>query len=141
VSRPANTRILRRRLDISPFLTEYSTIRSEYGRRKGEHEPAPSDLYSINPYTDSNGANLLYFAAYQNISDFLTLRRYPDESDVFMKRRDIYYFRNSDLTDAIYLEPVSRTGSATGRMDGQNLLFSASDGSCLAYTTTIKEAG
>jgi probable biosynthetic protein (TIGR04098 family) len=126
--------------DISPFLTEYSTIRSEYGRRKGEHEPQPSDLYAINPYTDSNGANLLYFAAYQNISDFLTLKRYPDESDVFMKRRDIYYFRNSDLTDAIYLEPVSRTGSVTERMDSQNLLFSASDGSCLAYTTTIKEA-
>jgi probable biosynthetic protein (TIGR04098 family) len=127
--------------DVSPFLTEYSTIRSEYGRRKGEQQPQPSDLYPINPYTDSNGANLLYFAAYQNISDCLTLRRYPEERDVFTKRRDIYYFRNSDLTDAIYLEPVSRTRSATGRVDGHNLLFSASDDSCLAYTTTIKEAG
>ena len=127
--------------DVSPFLTEYSAIRSEYGRSTGENQPKPSDVYRINPFTDSNGANLLYFAAYQSVADFLALRRYPDEADLFMKQRDIHYFRNSDLKDAIYLEPLSRTRSDIGRVDGQNLLFSASNSECLAYTSTIKEAG
>ena len=126
--------------DVSPFFTEYSAIRSEYGRRISENRPEPAGLYPINPYIDSNGANLLYYAAYQSMADYLVLRRYPDERDVFTKERDIYYFRNSDLADASYLEPVSRARNATGQVQGQNLLFSASDGSCLAFMRTIKEA-
>jgi probable biosynthetic protein (TIGR04098 family) len=126
--------------DVTPFFTEYSTVRSEYGRRISEERPEPSQWYPINPYIDSNGANLLYFAAYQSMADYLVLRQFPDERDVFTKERDIYYFRNSDLTDASYLESVSRERTASGQVQGQNLLFSASDGSCLAFMRTIKEA-
>ena len=98
-------------------------------------------MYHLNPFTDSNGANLLYFAAYQSMADLLTLRNHSDEVDVFMKQRDIYYFRNSDLTDAVYLEGLARTGTAAaGRVDSQNLLFRASDGECLAYISTVKQA-
>jgi probable biosynthetic protein (TIGR04098 family) len=124
--------------DISPFMTGYSTVRSDYGRRKSESLPQPADVYRINPYTDSNGANLLYFAAYQSMADNLVLRQHEDEADLFTKQRDIYYFRNSELTDAVFLEPVSRTTGTADRIEAQNLLFRASDGECLAFTSTVK---
>lgn len=124
--------------DISAFMTEYFDIRAEHGKRVNEVEPQSPAAYQINPYTDSNGANLLYFAAYQNVADFLALRHYPDEVDLVTKQRDIYYFQNSDLTDAISLQPTRAEG-APGLIEGQNLLFRASDGACLAYMSTIKE--
>ncbi|MDT5091104.1 MAG: hypothetical protein QOH60_467 [Mycobacterium sp.] len=126
--------------DISPFFSEYSTVRSEYGRSEPKHEPRPDEIYSINPYTDSNGAGLLYFAAYQSIADLLVLRQFPDEFDIHTKLRDIYYFKNCDLTDAMYLEPVSRITTESGAVDGQYLLYRASDGACLAFMSTIKHA-
>lgn len=126
--------------ELSSFFTEYSGIRSEYGRRASRCEPPTDGLYRVNPYTDSNGANLLYFVAYQSMADLLTLRGHPDETDLFTKRRDIYYFRNSELTDAVYLEHLARTGTAAeGTVDSQNLLFRASDGQCLAYISTVKQ--
>lgn len=127
--------------DLSSFFTEYSSIRSEYGRSTSRGEPPPDGLYRVNPYTDSNGANLLYFAAYQSMADLLTLRRHSDAVDVFTKRRDICYFRNSDLADAVYLENLATTGTAAeGMVDSQDLLFRASDGECLAYISTVKQA-
>ncbi len=127
--------------ELSSFFTDYSSVRSEYGRCVSNGEPPQDRLYRVNPYMDSNGANLLYFAAYQSMTDLLTLREHPDEVDVFTKRRDIYYFRNSELTDAVYLETLARTGSAAeGGVDSQNLLFRESDGECLAYLSTVKQA-
>ncbi len=127
--------------DLSPFFKGYSSIRSEYGRRKSDNEPDPATVYHFNPFTDSNGANLLYFASYQSMTDLLTFRAHSDEVDVFTKQRDIYYFRNSDLTDGVYLEELGRTGTtAAGGVDSQNLLFRASDGECLAYISTVKRA-
>lgn len=127
--------------DLSSFFTDYSSVRSEYGRRRSQGEPQPAGMYHFNPFTDSNGANLLYFAAYQSMADLLTLRKHSDEVDVFTKQRDIYYFRNSDLTDAVYLEGLARTGTAAeGGVESQNLLFRASDGECLAYISTVKQA-
>jgi hypothetical protein len=57
-----------------------------------------------------------------------------------MKKRDIYYFANSDLTDAMFLEPVSRTRDESGQVRNQHLLFRESDGACLAFMSTIKHA-
>jgi probable biosynthetic protein (TIGR04098 family) len=112
--------------DLSSFFTDYSSVRSEYGRYANQGEPTPDALYRVNPFTDSNGANLLYFAAYQSMVDLLTLRKHSDEVDVF--------------TDAVYLETLARTGSAAeGRVDSQNLLFRASDSECLAYISTVKQ--
>lgn len=127
--------------ELSSFFTDYSSIRSEYGRRTSESEPEPASIYHVNPFTDSNGANLLYFASYQSMTDLLTLREHSDEVDVFTKKRDIYYFRNSELTDGVYLENLARTGTTSaGSVHSQNLLFRASDGECLAYISTAKEA-
>lgn len=127
--------------DLSPFFKGYSRIRSEYGRRTSESEPDPTAVYHFNPFTDSNGANLLYFASYQNMTDLLTLRDHSDEVDVFTHQRDIFYFRNSDLTDGVYREELRRTGTASAAgVESENLLFRASDGECLAYISTVKRA-
>ena len=100
------------------FFTDYSEVRRAHGRRKLEASP---DAYQINPFTDSNGANLLYFASYQSIHDFLSARATPS---LFTKSRDIYYFRNCDLGDKIALQG--------------NVLFRVSDGESIAHVTTVK---
>lgn len=124
--------------DISDFFKEYSAVRSEFGRYIGDLQPGPEDTYQINPFVDSNGANLLYFAAYQSISDLLTLRSHPGEMNVSTCRRDIYFFRNTDLSDTVYRQPVARSLHPSGGGDSSHLLIRA-DGQCLAYVTTVKE--
>lgn len=100
------------------FFAQYSEIRRTHGRRSLE---GWSEAYQINPFTDSNGANLLYFASYQSIHDFLAART---ATTLYTKSRDICYFRNCDLADQIALR--------------DNLLFRVSDGDSLAHVTTVK---
>jgi probable biosynthetic protein (TIGR04098 family) len=127
--------------DLSSFFMDYSRIRSEYGRCTGADEPPSDRVYRINPYIDSNGANLLYFASYQNMADALALRDHPDEVDVATKLRDICYFRNSELTDSVYLQTLDRIRSAADRTVGsKHLLLRTSDSQCLAYVETVKQA-
>ena len=102
------------------FFSEYSEVRRTHGRRKLEGLP---DTYQINPFTDSNGANLLYFASYQSIHDFLSARATPN---LFTKSRDICYFRNCDLSDKIALQG--------------DVLFRASDRESIAHISTVKTA-
>lgn len=104
--------------DAPSFFSEYSAVRRAFGRRKLEGSP---EFHQINPFTESNGANLLYFASYQSIHDVLSTRGMPD---VFTASRDICYFRNCDLGDKIALQ-------------GGNL-FRASDGESIAHVVTVK---
>lgn len=68
--------------------------------------------YNINPYTDLNGANLLYFASYPQIHDicereyFNQLGNQFDIEDdwalsVSTVARDVFYFGNCDIEDRI----------------------------------------
>ncbi len=115
-------------LEAPMFLTEYSAIRAKHAKRNLQDiTDRKSDSYPINPFTDSNGANLLYFAAYQSIADFLSL---PEAADLHTRRRDIFYFRNSELTDSICRYPLSSE---------ECLLFRCSDGECIAFISTLKE--
>jgi probable biosynthetic protein (TIGR04098 family) len=100
------------------FFTEYSEVRRAHGRRKLE---GLFEAYQINPFIDSNGANLLYFASYQSIHDFLSARATPS---LFTKSRDICYFRNCDLSDKIALQG--------------DVLFRVSDRESVAHVTTVK---
>jgi probable biosynthetic protein (TIGR04098 family) len=100
------------------FFSEYSVVRREHGRQKVD---GSGESYQINPFTDSNGANLLYFASYQSIHDFLASKATPH---LRTKSRDICYFRNCDLADRITLR--------------DNVLFRAADGESLAHVTTVK---
>jgi probable biosynthetic protein (TIGR04098 family) len=100
------------------FFAEYSVVRRAHGRRKLN---GSGEAYHINPFTDSNGANLLYFASYQSIHDFLAGRTHMD---LYTKTRDICYFRNCDLADRITLR--------------DNVLFRVGDGESLAHVSTTK---
>jgi probable biosynthetic protein (TIGR04098 family) len=107
-------------METSSFFNEYSEVRRAHGKRKVEGSP---DVYQINPFTDSNGANLLYFASYQSIHDFLSARAM---TSLLTKSRDICYFRNCDLDDKIALQG--------------DVLFRVSDGESIAHVTTVKTA-
>lgn len=104
--------------DTPVFFSEYSATRKQHGRQKLE---ASEDIYRINPFIDSNGANLLYFASYQSIHDYLSARQAPE---LFTKMRDISYFRNCDLGDSVTLSG--------------DVLFRLVDGESLAHVATIK---
>lgn len=101
-----------------PFFRDYSDVRRAHGRMVFQ---GAAESYEINPFTDSNGANLLYFASYQSIHDFLAARH---RTDRFTKSRDICYFRNSDLRERIALH--------------EDVLFRQSDGESLAHVSTVK---
>jgi probable biosynthetic protein (TIGR04098 family) len=67
--------------------------------------------YKLNPYTDLNGVNLLYFAAYPVISDYCE-QLFTTENEefstkdhwaksVYTKAKDVYYFSNCNINDVI----------------------------------------
>ncbi len=71
-----------------------------------------STKYEINPYTDLNGLNLLYFAAYPLINDICERRYFGNLKEQFDIKgdwalesstiaRDILYFGNCDIDDKV----------------------------------------
>lgn len=100
------------------FFAEYSTIRKRYATSTAAQSGGAKASYRLNPFTDSNGAGLLYFASYQSTHDMLSL----PASEQPTKRRDIYYFRNSGLDDTIEM----------ARAEAGDLLFRRSDGAAIA---------
>jgi probable biosynthetic protein (TIGR04098 family) len=114
--------------EVPRFFAEYSEVRK--ARSRLSVDGGPGQLYPINPFTDSNGANLLYFASYQSIHDFLVFR---DKPDLRTKSRDIFYFRNCDLTDSMRVVGQDKTPR-------EDLLVRASDGECVAFISTEKES-
>lgn len=73
-------------------------------------DPATDTVrYPINGYFDFNGANLLYFASYPTIADICMSRSKLAQSAGFRRfvtdfsplGRDVFYFGNADLDDAI----------------------------------------
>jgi len=116
------------------FFSEYSDVRKRFFSKRNDKKV--STVYQINPFTDSNGANLLYFASYQSIHDFLT---FLNLSSFHTKKRDIFYFRNCDLDDKIVALPASESLRSSTRVERGDLLFRNSDNSCIAYVVTAKE--
>ena len=116
------------------FFTEYSEVRKRFGKERNDGLSA--EAYQINPFTDSNGANLLYFASYQSIHDFLSSRGAPD---FHTKLRDIYYFRNCELVDRVTLTRASEISANSDSIRREDMLFRASDSESIAYVSTLKE--
>jgi probable biosynthetic protein (TIGR04098 family) len=104
------------------FFTEYSDVRRRLGRAR--YPDAGAERYFINPFADSNGANLLYFSSYQTIHDF-----FHRSSQKATRAREIFYFRNSGLSDSIYLVAA----------EGYDLLCRASDSEPIAAILVQKE--
>lgn len=118
--------------EIPAFFSEYSVVRKQYGRLRQTELPA--NTYRINPFTDSNGANLLYFASYQSIHDYLS-----SPAGFHTKSRDIYYFRNSELGDSIHRTAASDAVRADDRIEVNDILFRSSDGDSIAFVSSVKE--
>jgi probable biosynthetic protein (TIGR04098 family) len=116
------------------FLTEYSAIRKQYGKMRCEDLSIPA--YRINPYSDSNGANLLYFASYQSIHDFLL-----PLTEYCTKSRDIFYFKNCNLTDSVFRTPAVGLAQSEQQVESNDILFRGSDGESIAFVSTLKERG
>jgi probable biosynthetic protein (TIGR04098 family) len=101
-------------------------------------------VYELNPYYDLNGAGLLYFAAYPVISD-LCEARYGNsifdkgrwEQSFFMASRDIMYYANCDISDAVIYRLNAIKEIESGFMITSSL-YRKSDNMIMARVFTIK---
>jgi probable biosynthetic protein (TIGR04098 family) len=103
--------------------------------------------YKINPYTDINGVGLLYFAAYPLINDYCELA-YFENSGISEKHwalasatmtRDIFYFANCNIDDAISYKLHSCQILSDDRIALQSSISRASDNTVMARIFTIKK--
>ncbi len=112
---------------LPEFATEYFNVKNNILKHDDKATPRltlgnesfeteEKDLFStnydINPYTDLNGVNLLYFAAYPLINDICERRYFNilrEKSDIkgdwaletSTVARDVFYFGNCDIEDQI----------------------------------------
>lgn len=135
-----------------PFGQEYRLLRKgeqrEFelmGHRFNADAPVLAEIpYSINPYHDLNGVNLLYFAAYPTINDVCEARYFSQErntfwaSHAFTLARDIFYLNNCDLTDSIRY-CLHEAHIENGRAFLHSTLRRESDGETLARIFTVKD--
>ncbi|MCW3465034.1 Pnap_2097 family protein [Chitinophaga nivalis] len=103
--------------------------------------------YSINPYTDINGVNLLYFASYPLINDiceadFFNARlenaTWPLES--YLNERRVFYFGNCNHADKIIYRlhhyQVDPSGTVVTL---ESSLWRKQDNKCIASIHTVKK--
>lgn len=104
--------------------------------------------YTINPYTDFNGVNLLYFAAYPLIHDFCERAYIRDShrklktadwsSEVSTLARDVFYYGNCRIDDTIVYRIHALEWLPKGRFKISSSLSRKSDGAVLAELATLK---
>lgn len=105
--------------------------------------------YTINPFRDLNGVNLLYFASYPVISDiceaaFVHQQRaeHVHEHWAFESSpvaRDVFYYRNCDFDDTIVFRLHTFEFVSETRVKIRSSLARASDGKLIADIFTVKE--
>ena len=105
--------------------------------------------YEINPYSDLNGVNLIYFATYPLIADICE-RRYVHQNpqafafktDYAMEAstlaRDVFYFGNLDVTDHIIYE-LNSFEVRDRNVVSQASLFRGSDKTLIARIFSVKK--
>jgi probable biosynthetic protein (TIGR04098 family) len=120
----------------------------------GGHSFSQSDeiiveqTYELNPYYDSNGVGLLYFAAYPIVADTCEARHFNAQVQPGERRwemqwrtiaRDVMYYANCDLDDKIVyrLHQVERD---EGSLRTAASLHRKSDGALMAKLFTVKVA-
>jgi len=105
--------------------------------------------YTINPYYEINGVNLLYFAAYPAINDtcerrvahahpetFGVLRDWAFEASTLA--RDVFYLGNCDARDTLTYRLFSVEPAGTNRIKLASCLYRNSDGAKVATILTLK---
>jgi len=114
----------------------------EYRDRRAAKPDAPlfESEYEIIPFHDVNGVGLLYFASYPIISDICSLRYSGDFAERSTISRDVYYFANADIKDALIFRVHKREQSQSS-LNLETSLSRKSDGRLMAYFLTRKSGG
>lgn len=104
--------------------------------------------YTINPFRDLNGVNLLYFASYPVISDMCEAAFVQDAHPALaghhwglassVQARDTLYYGNCDIDDQIVYRLHTFEPLADGRVKIVSSLARLSDGRLMARLFTIK---
>lgn len=108
---------------------------------------ALTSRYEPSPYTDFNGANLLYFASYPTMCDSMERTIIQGNSLVELtqdwslatstKARDVFYYRNLDLGVSVVAR-LNRFEAVEGEYVIHTTLLSEADGLPLADVLTLK---
>ena len=103
--------------------------------------------YNINPYYDSNGVGLLYFAAYPVINDICEARHFNTkknartrwEETYFSLSRDVMYYANCNLSDTVIYQLNHWEILQNDKLKISSSLFRKSDNQIMARLFSIKE--
>lgn len=105
--------------------------------------------YALNPYHDLNGVNLLYFAAYPAIHDVCERQFFHRERRDWLRKdwaldastlaRDVFYYGNCDVDDAIVFRLLSCDALPDGKVKVVSSLYRKSDSMILSHIFTLKE--
>ncbi len=139
---------------LPPFGNEYRLVKKtvlktlKYGNfefKVGDENIYTTD-YTLNPFYDLNGVNLLYFAAYPIINDVCEARffneRNPDvrwEQNWYTKYKDVLYYANCNIFDIITYELVDFEEVEDGLMKVSSILRRKSDQVIIARIFTLKK--
>jgi probable biosynthetic protein (TIGR04098 family) len=106
--------------------------------------------YEPSPYSDFNGAGLLYFASYVSIADTAE-RRFAHECgwlangdwalDTSTLRRDVFYYRNVRLGESVTTHLLAVERGAADTVKTHLRIVRDADGRTLADLVTLKRKG
>ncbi len=119
-------------LQAQVLLSEHKTQRSLSHSSLGEYRYLPC------PYTDFNGADFLYFAAFQSIADRAERYFTPATKLLSTIKRSIYYYGNVNIDDGVCVQCVAREISDSF-MTTHLRMIRSSDGQVIGDIHTEKE--
>lgn len=116
-----------------------------YNFKVDDSEVLYSTKYTLNPFYDINGVNLLYFAAYPIINDVCEARYFNSlgsdeawEQNYYTAYKDVLYYANCNLEDSIVYELLSTEKLSSTEVKNSSLLRRESDGEIIAKIFSIK---
>ena len=144
--------------EMPAFVEQYRAVRAEKIQTiklDGEEIPVGQENlfeyeYTLNPYHDFNGVNLLYFAAYPIINENCE-RQYVHTKkeeygvkkdwsmDASVIARDCYYFGNCEVNDSLVYTLNAVVKVSKGRYCFASSVSRKSDSKLLARFFTVKE--
>lgn len=102
--------------------------------------------YTLNPFYDLNGVNLLYFAAYPIINDVCEARFFNEkkpnerwEQTWYTKYKDVLYYANCNIFDIISYELIDFEEVEDGLMKISSILRRKNDQVIIARIFTLKK--
>lgn len=117
----------------STLMAEHKVQRSLTHQSMGEYQYLPC------PYSEFNGADFLYFAAFQSIADRAERYLVPDTGLWSTISRSIYYYGNSNIDDVITVQLIGHKIFGSFMMSHLRMVRS-SDGKVIADIHTEKES-